>query len=125
MAKLITTLSVNMTGLQPMFDCLASLGEALDVAQFDGEIDVVATKEGLAFNGVAVAAISFSSFKRGTSFMRATPTFRMPLFSTEICRLVPGVKVRWEGGWPHFSANDGDDPCEDGPDPVTPERVLA
>jgi hypothetical protein len=123
MARLVTELRVDTTGLQPLYASMRSLCEALQTADFDGEIEVTSDSDGFAFRGQLFAAIKCAGLGGCVARIIATPTFRMPLFATEVCRRVPGVKVVWMGGWPHFSAPDDDPDIE--PVPELPAGVTA
>lgn len=125
MARFVGHLHADFDGWKPMFASFESLAEALAVAQIDEPVDLNVTNDGLVFDGHTIARFTQSGVVDGTIHFAALPTFRMPIFAQEICRLAPGVKVRWQGGWPHFSASDGDNHEAPNPDPVTGERVLA
>jgi hypothetical protein len=127
MTRIVGTLHVDTSAMQPMVLSFATLGEALSEA--DGEFEVETTSDGVAFEGALIATIHVGDFRYAEQRMIAplyvTPTFHLAMFAAEVCRRVPGVKVKWVGPWPHFSANDGDDQFEDEPDPTRPEMVPA
>ena len=125
MARLVAAITVDTSGLAGMHGMIESLQEALATAQFDEPLEVDYTKEGLFFAGQMIARVTVSGPRDWTMFLRSVPTFFLPIFAAEICRIVPGVKVRWTGGWPRFSASGGDDLTDDEPDPVKPEMVDA
>lgn len=123
MAQVRATLRVDMTGVKPLFDCMESLAEALSTAQFDGQIALETSSDGLLFEDHLIARLVHSKIVRWTVFMRAVPTFCMPLFAADVCERVPGVKVTWCAGWPRFSASDGDDAFDLDPNPTAPETL--
>lgn len=129
MARLVCTISIDPAGLEPMQASFGTLHEALDTANFEGVFDFEYSSAGVFFLGAKIVALHVGKpvlrdDSKLVAPLFATPTFRMPLFAAEICRLVPGVKVRWVDGWPHFSAPEDDDPDDDTPDPVAPEELT-
>lgn len=124
MARAITTIRIDMSGTRPLFASMETLWEALSTAEADGEVELSTDREGVTFEGHLIAAIRIASINGGIAYMRAVPTFWLPAFAAEICRIAPGVKVRWLDGWPHFSAPDWDDQPEDDPLPVHPETLV-
>ena len=124
MARVVGTLTADLSGMQPMYASMNSLAEALSVAQFDGTIPLETCRDGLTFNDQLVASFNWSDIVDFTMRIRVVPTYRMPLFVEQVLRMAPGVKAHWRGGWPHFSAADGDDDCEDQPLPAAPNRLV-
>lgn len=123
MARLNRRLEVDTSGMQPLMASVRSLAEALDIAQPSREIELEGTSGGLEFEGKQIAAIAVARLENFKGWLVATPTFWMPWFATEVCRLAPGVKVRWNAGWPHFSASDCDPEPAD-PVPANPESLV-
>lgn len=124
MARLISTITVDMSGMEPAFAMMRSLGDALATAHFDGELPIETTHSGICYRGDCIAKTLFGAISNGRLPMRAVPTFYLPGFAAAICRQVSGVKVKWCGGWPRFSADDWDDDTEDDPAPHAPEGLA-
>ena len=110
MARLVTTLSLNTDGLQPMFKCFSSLAEAAaEAGRCVEDIDFAIASEGLFFRGDQISVTSYSAVIDGIVYAKASPTFRMPLFAAAASKALPGVAVIWNGPWPTFRLGDDRD----------------